>query len=326
VWPRLLERVRAIPGVRSVGLTGAVPFSGNDGSGTYRLTDRPVGPSELPPHAFLHTVGGDYFTTMEIPLIAGRLFNDTDTATAPRVVVIDEFLAKRQFAGQDPIGRQINFGSPRNYTIIGVVGNINLGDLGTPVAEERIYFTNTQVTQSIMGVVIKTAVDAASIAPQLRAAIRDVDPVQGVSEVRTLDEWLSRSLQPRRTPATLLAMFGLVSAVLAAIGIYGVLAFGVAERTREFGIRQALGADGASILTLVLKQGLGTAVAGIVIGLAASFALARYLESLLYGVRPHDLPVFAGVAALLFVVAAAACYVPARRATRVEPMTALRDA
>ena len=206
-----------------------------------------------------------------------------------------------------------------------MVGNINGGDLATPVAEERIYFTNRQVTQSIMGLAIKTAVDPAAIAAPLRAAIRDVDPAQGLSEVRTLNEWRSRSLQPRRTPATLLALFGAISAVLAAIGIYGVLAFGVAERTREFGIRQALGADGALILSLVLKQGIATASMGIALGLAASLALARYLQSLLFGVRPHDVPVFAAAAALLFVVALVACYVPARRATRIEPMSALRD-
>ena len=326
VWPRLLDRVQAIPGVRSVALTGAVPFSGQDGSGTYRLLDRPPGTGEVMPHAFLTTVGGDFFKTMEIPVLAGRVFNETDTATAQRVVVIDDFLAKRRFAGQDPIGRQLNFGSPRNYTIVGVVGNVNGGDLAAPVAEERIYFTNTQVTQSIMGLAIKTAVDPATIAAPLRTAIRDVDPAQGISDVRTLDEWRTRALQPRRTPATLLALFGAISAVLAAIGIYGVLAFGVAERTREFGIRQALGADGASILSIVLKQGIATAVTGIVLGLASSLALARYLESLLFGVRPHDMPVFAAAAALLFAVALAACYVPARRATRIDPMTALRDA
>jgi predicted permease len=324
-WPALMDRVRAIPGVVNVAVTGAVPFSGRDGSGTYRLLDRPQLPTEPPAHAFLHTVGGDYFRTMGIPLLAGRAFNDGDTATAPRVVVIDDYLARRQFPGVSPLGRQLNFGSPRNYTIVGVAGTINGGDLSRPVPEERIYFNVAQVAQSIMGIVVKTAVDPASVAPQLRAAVNAIDPEQAISDLRTLDEWRARSVQPRRTPATLLAIFGAVALVLSAIGIYGVLAFGVAQRVREFGIRQALGADRSSILSLVLTQGLRTTTAGLAIGLAGSFVLTRYLQSLLFGVAPHDMTVFGGVTVLLLCVAIAACYIPARRATRIDPMVALRD-
>jgi predicted permease len=324
-WLRLMDQIRAIPGARSVALTGALPFTGQDGSGTYRLLDRPPGPGENLLHAFQHFVGGDYFRTMEIPLLAGRVFNESDTATSQRVVVIDDYLAKRQFPGLDPIGRQLNFGSPRNYTIVGIVKTVNGGDLALPVPEERIYFTVQQIAQPIMGIVVKTAVEPASLAPQLRAAVQAVDPEQAISDVRTLDEWRARSLQPRRTPTTLLTLFGLLALVLSAIGIYGVVAFGVAQRVREFGIRQALGADRASILSLVLAQGLRTSVMGIVLGLVSAFALSRYLQSLLFGVAVHDVSVFAGVSALLFTVALVACSVPARRATRVDPMVALRD-
>jgi len=241
------------------------------------------------------------------------------------VVVIDELLARRQFPGADPIGRQLNFGSPRNYTIVGIVGTINPGDLSRPVPEERIYFNVAQVAQSVMGIVVKTAVEPTSLAPQLRAAVEAVDPEQAISDVRSLDQWRSRSLQPRRTPAALLALFGAVALVLSAIGIYGVLSFGVAQRIREIGIRQALGADRASILSLVLAQGLRTTAAGIALGLAGAAVLTRYLESLLFGVAARDALVFAAVTLILFAVAAAACYVPARRATRVDPMVALRD-
>ena len=324
-WPRLLGEAQTIPGVRSVALTGAVPFSGQDGSGTYRITDRPPGPSDPLPHAFLTTVGGDFFRTLDIPLRAGRLFNDGDTAAAPRVVIVDELLARRQFPGVDPIGRQLNFGSPRNYTIVGVVGTINQADLAKPVREERIYFSVAQIAQSIMGMVVKTAVDPVSIAPQLRAAVQRVDPEQAIAEVGPLDEWRSRSLQTRRTPATLLVLFGSVALLLSAIGIYGVLSFAVAERTRELAIRQALGADPRSILSLVLGQGLRTTLAGIGLGLAGAAVLTRYLQSLLFGVAPRDAIVFGASAAVLTAVAAIACYVPARRATRVDPMTALRD-
>jgi putative ABC transport system permease protein len=325
-WPRLLERVQSLPGVRSAAITGAVPFSGRDGSGTYTVVDRPPAPGEQMPHAFLHTIGGDFFRTLEIPLRAGRVFTGGDTATAPRVVVIDEFLARRRFPGEDPIGRQLNFGSPRNYTIVGVVGTINGGDPARPVPEERVYFTVAQVAQSIMGIVVKTSVEPASLAAPLRAAVQAVDPEQAISDVRSLDDWRARTLQPRRTPAALLALFGTVALVLSAIGIYGVLSFAVAERVREFAIRQALGADRRSILWLVLAQGVKTTATGITIGLAGAVVLTRYLESLLFGVPARDATIFGLAAAVLSVVALLACYLPARRATRADPMTALRNA
>jgi putative ABC transport system permease protein len=220
-----------------------VPFGGADGSGTYRMVDRPLAPTDQLLHAFLQTVGGEYFKTLEIPLLGGRLFNDGDTATTPRVVVIDDFLAKRHFPGRSPVGQQLNFGSPRNYTIVGVVGTINSGDLTRQVAEERIYFTVQQVPQWTMGVLIKSAAAPESLVQPLRAAVQSLDPEQAISEVRTLDERLARALQPRRVPAMLFAIFGIVALTLSAIGVYGVMSFGVTERVREFGIRQALGAD-----------------------------------------------------------------------------------
>ena len=325
-WPRLLAGLHGIPGVRSAGLTGAVPFSGQDGSGTYQVVGRPLAPTDPLPHAFLNTVGGDFFRTLDIPLRAGRLFNDGDTAAAPRVAIVDEFLAQRRFPGTDPIGQQLNFGSPRNYTIVGVVGTVNQGDLARPVREERIYFNVAQVAQSNMGLVVKTAVDPVSIVPQIRAVAQQIDPEQAIADVRALDQWRSRSLQTRRTPATLLALFGSVALLLSAIGIYGVLSFAVAERRRELAIRHALGADHRSILSLVLGQGLRTTIAGVAVGLGGAALLTRYLQSQLFGVAPRDATVFAASAVILAAVAAVACYVPARRATRVDPMAVLRDA
>src|SRR4029077_9735149 len=160
--------------------------------------------------------------------------------------------------------------------------------------------------------------------PQLRAAVQAIDPEQPIADVRTLDQWVARSLETRRTPMALLAVFGGVALALSAIGIYGVLAFGVAERVREFGIRHALGADAGSILSLVLRQGLRTAGVGIALGLLGSLALTKYLQSQLFGVTMHDPAVFGGVAVVLLAVALTACYIPARRATRVDPMVALR--
>jgi predicted permease len=324
-WTRLIDKTREIPGVSAVGVISSLPFSGVASAGTYRIVGRPLAPGERPPHARQDFVGGDYFRAMQIPLLQGRLFNDGDTADAPRVAIVDEFFAHRQFRGESAVGRQVNFGSPRNYTIVGVVGTINGMDLGKPIPEERIYLNAMQLPVSGMALVAKAAQDPSSLVPQLRSAVQSIDPEQPIADIRTMEEWIGRSLQLRRTPMTLLALFGMVALLLSSIGIYGVVAFGVAQRLREFGIRQALGADRRSILSLVFIQGLLRAGAGIAIGVTASLALTRYLQSMLFNVAPHDITVLAAVTVTLLAVAAAACYVPARRAVQVDPMVALRQ-
>ena len=324
-WLRLVDSVRALPGATAVGLTTNVPFNGNVSSGSYSIVGYTPPAGEAQPHARQEIVGGDYFRAMNIPLVAGRLFTDADTAESQRVVVVDQYLVNRYFKDRDPIGQQIQAGNAPS-TIVGVVGTINAIDLGQPVAKERIYYPVTQVVQPNMAVVVKTGLDPQALVTSLRAAVASLDSEQAIADVRTMDEWMARSLEARRSPMLLLALFGGVALVLSAIGIYGVLAFGVAQRSREFGIRQALGADRQTILALVLKQGLQTAGAGVVIGLVLAVALTTYLRSLLFGVGPHDLGVYGAVTTLLFAVAVAACYVPARRATRVDPAVALRDA
>ena len=176
-----------------------------------------------------------------------------------------------------------------------------------------------------MGLIVKTRIDPRTMVSQVRSAVAAIDPEQPMSDVRTMDEWMARSLEGRRAPMLLLALFGAVALTLSAIGIYGVLAFGVAQRAREFGIRQALGADPRTILALVLGQGMRTAGIGVVLGLVGSLALTRYLQSLLFGVGSYDPSVYAVVTVLLLGVALAACYLPARRATRVAPTVALRE-
>jgi putative ABC transport system permease protein len=176
-----------------------------------------------------------------------------------------------------------------------------------------------------MALMVKTRIDPRALVSQVRSAVAEIDPEQPMADVRTMDEWMARSLEGRRAPMLLLALFGAVALTLSAIGIYGVLAFGVAQRAREFGIRQALGANPRAILTLVLTQGMRTAGIGVALGLAGSVALTRYLQSLLFGVGAHDFSVYAGVTTLLLGVALTACYLPARRATRVAPTVALRD-
>jgi predicted permease len=326
-WDRLVAKAHELPGVTAVGLTSNVPFNGNVSSGSYSIVGYTPPPGQPSPHGRQEVVGADYFTAMRIPLLQGRLFNAGDTPTSAPVVVIDEYLVKRYFADRDPVGQQLQRGSADSpkMTIVGVVGTINSIDLGEPVAKERIYRPVTQVARASMALVLKTQLDPQSLVSQVRGAVQSLDAEQPIADVRTMNQWVARSLEMRRTPVVLLALFGSVALVLSAIGIYGVLAFGVAQRIREFGIRQALGADRARILRLVLSQGLRTASIGIVIGLVAAAALTRYLQSLLFGVGAHDPAVFVTVSIVLLAVAMLACYIPARRATAVDPMTALRD-
>jgi putative ABC transport system permease protein len=173
---------------------------------------------------------------------------------------------------------------------------------------------------------VKAGIEPTELVSQVRSAVQQIDPEQPIFDVRTMEQWIDRALEGRRTPMALLAIFGAVALLMSAIGIYGVLAYAVTQRVREFGIRQALGADSRSILSLVLSQGLLRTAIGVVIGLAGAVLLTRYLHSLLFGVGARDIPVFAGVTVLLIGVAAVACYIPARRATRIDPMVALRDA
>jgi predicted permease len=327
-WLRLLEEVRAVPGVTAAGLTSNVPFSGNVSSGSYSIVGYDPAEGEASPHARQEVVGGEYFRAMQIPLVSGRLFTEADTDGRPLVVVVDQYLADRYFKGKDPIGAQIRRGGPDSpsYTIVGVVGTINSIDLGEPVTKERIYYPATQQPRQAMSLMVKTGVEPETLVPQIRAAVASLDPEQPLADLRTMEQWMARSLEGRRTPMMLLGLFGVVSLVLSAIGIYGVLAFGLAQRVREFGIRQALGADRRAILSLVFAQGLRTTGLGILIGIAGAFALTRYLQSLLFGVTARDLSVFAGATLLLLAVALAACYVPARRATAIDPVEALREA
>jgi predicted permease len=326
-WNRLLEKARAIPGVTSAGLTSNVPFNGSVSSGSYSIVGYTPGTNEPRPHGRQEVVGGDYFRSMQIPLVAGRFFNEGDTAQAAQVVIIDEYLVNKYFANRSPLGQQIRRGGPQAppLTIVGVVGTINSIDLGEPVTKERIYYPVTQAGRPSMALVLKTGLEPTQLVAQVRAAVQAIDAEQPIADVRTMDQWVARSLEGRRTPMLLLALFGAIALILSAIGIYGVLAFAVAQRVREFGIRQALGADGRAILSLVLTQGMRTAGTGIVLGLVGAFVLTKYLQSLLFGVTTRDLTVFAGVTVLLVAVAMLACYVPARRATRIDPMAALRE-
>jgi predicted permease len=324
-WERLVEKARTMPAVSAVGVTSNIPFNGMVSSGSYSIDGYTPPAAEAQPHGRQEVVGGDYFRAMQIPLVAGRLFDDSDRQDGRPVVIVDQYLANRYFAGRDPLGQQIRRGGPSPFTIVGVVGTINSIDLGEPVAKERLYYPLAQAVRPSMGLVLKTSIEPRALAPQVREAVRSIDSEQAVADLRTMDEWVAQSLVIRRTPTVLLALFGAVALLLAAIGIYGMLAFGVAQRERELGIRQALGADRRDIVSLVVGQGLRTTTVGLAIGLVAAVALTRYLSAMLFEVGTRDVSVFLAVTGLLLAVALAACYLPARRASAVDPIAALRE-
>jgi predicted permease len=327
-WLRLIDKARQIPGATVVGLTSNVPFNGNVSSGSYSIVGYTPGPTEASPHARQEIVDANYFQAMQIPVLEGRAFNDGDTADSAQVAVVDKYLVDKYFKGRSAIGQEIQrggSGSPK-IRIVGVVGIINSIDLAQPVTKERIYRPVAQAPNAGMALVVKAGLEPTQLVAQVRSVVQQIDPEQPVFDVRTMEQWMDRALEGRRTPMTLLTLFGAVALLMSAIGIYGVLAYAVTQRVREFGIRQALGADSRSILSLVLSQGMFRTGVGVVIGLAGALALTRYLQSLLFGVSARDIPVFAGVTVVLIVVAALACYIPARRATRIDPMVALRDA
>jgi predicted permease len=327
-WLRLIDKTQQIPGVTVVGLTSNVPFNGSISSGSYSIVGYTPGAGETPPHARQEIAGANYFQAMQIPLLEGRVFNESDTADSAPVAVVDKYMVDKYFKGRSAIGHEIRRGGPDSppIRIIGVVGTISFNDLAQPITKERIYRPITQVPIGSMALVVKAGMEPTQLVSQVRAAVNAVDPEQPIYDVRTMEQWMSQSLEGRRTPMALLLIFAAVALVLAAIGIYGVLAYAVTQRVREFGIRQALGADRSSILSLVLKQGLLRAGIGVVLGIVGALALSQYLESLLFGVTARDVPVFAVVTVLLLAVAVLACYIPARRATKIDPMVALRDA
>jgi predicted permease len=336
---RLLERVRALPGVESVGMTDLLPFSNQGSQSSYNIEGRPVPPGEQGPHGHIRTVDEGYFATMRIPVIKGRTFdpaqdpdvnlrfegtpgNQTSRTDGDLVMVIDRLLAEKHFPDQDPIGKYIlGIGRAR---IVGVVEVVKNGALHVTPTKETYYYFVRQVGARSANLVIRTTLPTAAVTKMVRDAVVAIDPEQPVFDIKTMDDRIAESLAARRAPMVLAAAFALVALTLAAIGIYGVLAYSVSQRIPELGVRMAMGASRRQVLELVLGQGGRLVAIGIGAGLVAAFALTRLMQSLLFGVEPADPVVFALVAAALGAVAMVACFLPARRATEVEPLEALR--
>jgi putative ABC transport system permease protein len=321
----LLESLRATPGVRAAAGSSGIPF----GNGAY--TTSPIattGPSRLPADTAVPTdwrvVTPGFFHAMNIPLLRGREFTDADAPAAPPlVIIVSQATAKRFWGDLDPLGRTLHrqADTTRVYTVVGVVGDVR--HLALARESPAIYYPTIGLTAA-MGIVVRTDAPPASILPVVRQKMHDLDPALPMSAVRTMDEWVSNNAAQPRLNAILLAVFAGVAMVIAAIGIYGVLAYSVNQRTREIGLRMALGAPRGQVLQLIVREGMTVGAIGIAAGLAAALALSRVLASLVFDVRVRDPLTYAAVAAALAAVALAACVIPARKASRVDPMVALR--
>jgi putative ABC transport system permease protein len=328
-YRQILERINAVPGVEAAGAAAHLPLRQGGMSGTISAENSAVGPNDLPVEVDWNWVTPDYFKTMEIALLGGRAFTEADTEGAARVAIIDESFARTFFPNQDPVGKRLKRGkldSTRPWmTIIGVVRQVHSHRLEA-AAREQVYFPFYQDPSPYnMSLIARTsAAGALSLSLDVRSAIQSVDPNQPVFDVFTLRQVVGDSMAERRFSMLLMAVFAAVALTLAAVGIYGVMAYAVAQRTHEIGIRVALGATAGSILRLIVGQGMALTLTGVGIGLLAALALTRLLASLLYSVSATDPLTFAVIALLLTGVALLACWLPARRATKVDPMVALR--
>jgi predicted permease len=321
------ERIRALPGVRSVGMVNFLPLYGGLGSSThFAIEGRPAPPPGEGPGTNVRVADSGYFGAMSIPLLRGRNFTDVEDSEARHVVIISDSMARRYFPGEDPLGKRINvsmFDEPRATEIVGVVGDVRYDSL-TDQAEPTVYFPHPELSYEFMTLVIRTDGDPAEMAPAVRRELSAIDPDQPVSDVRTMNQVMADTVARARFNTLLLGLFAGLATLLAAVGIFGVMNYSVTLRTREIGIRMALGAQSGRVLMLILRQGLILTLIGIGVGLAAALALTRVMSSLLFGVDATDPATFAAIVLLLTVVSLIACYIPARRATRIDPMNALR--
>jgi predicted permease len=327
IYSQMLDQVRNLPGVKSVGATSVLPLSGTNQSGSFQIEGRPVPQGQSSPHGDRWVATTDYFKTMTIPLVRGRYFDERDKADARGVAIIDETMARKYWPGEDPIGRRITFqGGAQNpiwREIVGIVGHAKHKGLE---GESRVqyYVPHHQLPSANMFLVVQANNDPASLTSAVRSAIRTLDQDLPVYRVTTMERLVADSMAQRRFAVFLLGVFASLALVLAVVGLYGVMSYTVSLRTHEIGIRMALGAQAADILKMVVGHGMLLAGIGVVVGLIASYLLTRVMSSLLFGISATDPLTFIGISLLLTLVAFLACYIPARRAMKVDPMIALR--
>jgi putative ABC transport system permease protein len=321
------ERIRALSGVSKVGIVNYLPLYGGPGTSTgFTVEGRPAPLPGQEPATNVRVIDPGYLGAMGVPLLRGRNFTDIEASEARHVVLISESMAQQDFPGEDPIGKRISvdmFDEPRQTEIIGIVGDVRYDSL-TDEAEPTVYFPHPELTYSFMTLVVRTVGDPAEMAPAVQRELREIDPDQPVSDVRTMNQVMADTTARARFNTLLLGLFAGLATLLAAVGIFGVMNYSVTLRTREIGIRMALGAQPGLVLMLILREGLLLTLIGIGIGLAGALVLTRIMSGLLFGVGATDPATFAAIVLLLAVVSLIACYIPARRATRVDPLVALR--
>jgi predicted permease len=326
-YHQLFERLERLPGVAAAGAVTSLPLSKMFAWGPITVEGRVLSPGENFINADERMVNGHYFQAMEIPLLQGRLFNDQDTGTSPPVLIIDDYMAQQLWPNQNAVGKRIHFGGVTAkepwVTVIGVVGRIKQYTLDS---DSRIAFClpQTQHVTRAMNVVVRSAIDSAALASAVKQQIHELDSDLPLYNVRTMTQRVDESLARRRFSMLLLAVFACLAFVLATIGVYGVMAYLVSQGSREIGIRMALGATPGGILSLVLRKGMILALSGVAIGLGGAFALTRLMRSLLFDVKATDPLTFIAISLLLTVVALLASYIPAHRASRIDPVVSLR--
>lgn len=329
---RAVEAVRAVPGVESVAAVTNLPFGNGRGATSFEIDGRPTPPNTDGPVADNHVISPEYFKAMGIPMRAGRDFTEIDDRSHPGVVIINEKAAQRYWPGENPIGKRLNMDTPEETKlygkgvwreIVGVIGNVKLLELNAEF-EPEIYTPMMQTPSAGMTLVVRGIGESEKLTNSIRQSVISVDPNQPIRRAQLLETAISRSVAPQRFIALLLAIFAGLAIVLAMVGIYGVMSYAVSQRTQEIGIRMALGAQRFDVLRMVVGQGMKLVLIGVGLGLAGALGATRVLTSLLFGINPTDFATFAVVALLLILAALVACFFPARRATKVDPMIALR--
>lgn len=327
-YDQLIERLRNLPGVKSVAGIDVLPLSNGNVSSRFLVEGAPFVPLADRPYAGVRVVTPDYFQTMGIPHLRGRSFTEQDQGNTPGVVIVNEALANRYWPNEDAIGKRLGSfeevpGKQKWLEIVGVVGNVRHKAIEMEVMEE-VYFPYKQSPGNFMNLVVRTTSDPASMVPAIRSQVLSVDKDQPVSDIMTMDQRVAKSVAAKRFVMFLLGAFSILALGLASVGIYGVMAYLVTQRTQEIGVRMALGAQKRDVLKLVVRKGMALAIIGAAIGLVASLALTRLMRSLLFEVTPTDWLTFVTASTVLLIAALLASYIPAHRATKVDPLTALR--
>ena len=342
---RLLENIRSLPGVESTAAASGLPLGNNGWQTSFLIDGQPRPPRDQTPLMEACLVTPDYFKAMNIPVLRGRVFNDHDDRShlagrdlsklneneremaAVNSIVIDEEFARRYWPNEDPIGKHIRLGGNpdgQKAEVIGVVGRVKMESLNQNSDRVQGYFPFAQLPLGGMTVIVKGTSDPNQLISSVRAAVKEVDPDQPIYSPRTMDEIRGESVAPERLNLTLLSLFAGIAFVLAIVGIYGVMSYSVTQRTHEIGIRMAIGARPRDVFAMVLGQGMKLTLLGVVIGLVLAFVLTRLMETMLFGVAPTDATTYTAISVLLLSVALLACYLPGRRATKVEPTISLR--